>query len=44
MEPQTIECPTCGADARFLYCEQCENCAEGEIATSIERLKPDDGE
>ena len=44
MDRQTIECPTCGAEADYLVCWQCENCADGEIATWIERLKPDGGE
>jgi hypothetical protein len=44
MEQQTIECPTCRSEVPLTVFEQCENCADGEIATWIERLRPKRGE
>lgn len=44
MEQQTIECPTCRSEVGLTVCGECENCADGEIATWIERLEPDGGE
>lgn len=38
----TIECPTCGADARLVYCGQCRACGDADVVATINEVLPEE--